>query len=328
MAGILPTRMPMATHRLALLDDYQGVALGMAEWSRLANTDVVAMREHFAGEDALVGALAGFDLLVVMRERTPLPARVLARLPDLRLIVTTGARNASIDVAAAHARGITVCGTGGLKYPTAELTLALMLCLARGIPREQQSLREGRWQAGLGTSLNGRTLGVIGLGTLGSRVARLGAAFEMEVLAWSANLTDERAAAAGARRVDLHTLLAQSDYVTIHLVLSERTRGLIGARELARMQRSAYLVNTSRAPIVDEPALVEALASGRIAGAGIDVYSDEPLPADAPILRAPNTVLTPHIGYVVEEGYRVFYGDALEDVEAFLAGAPVRVITG
>jgi len=235
-------------------------------------------------------------------------------------------RNSAIDLAAASAHDVIVCGTGSLPYPTAELAWGHVLALARRIPMEDRALRDGCWQTSVGTGLHGKTLGVIGLGTLGSRVAGFGRAFGMQVLAWSQNLTQERAAAAGADRVPLDDLLARSDFVTIHLVLSDRTRGLIGDVELRRMKPSAFLVNTSRSPIVDHQALVDALSERRLAGAGLDVYPDEPLPLDAPIRRAPNTVLTPHLGYVTQETYRVFYGEALEDVEAFLRGAPVRVL--
>jgi phosphoglycerate dehydrogenase-like enzyme len=235
-------------------------------------------------------------------------------------------RNASIDVRAAAERGVVVCGTAGLPYPTAELTWALILSLVRHVPHEDRATRGGRWQETLGTGLNGKTLGVLGLGTLGSRVARVGRAFEMEVVAWSQNLTAERAAAVGASLVGRDELLARADVVTIHLVLSERTRGLIGARELALMRPTAYLVNTSRGPIVDEAALIRALRAGAIAGAGLDVYDEEPLPADHPLRGLPNTVITPHLGYVTEETYRIFYGQALEDVRAFLAGTPTRVL--
>jgi phosphoglycerate dehydrogenase-like enzyme len=219
-----------------------------------------------------------------------------------------------------------VCGTSGLTYPTAELAIGLMLSLARDIPGQQESLREGRWQTRVGFGLNGKTLGVLGLGTLGSRVARIGRAFEMDVIAWSQNLTAERASEHGARRVDKDELFSRSDFLSIHLVLSDRSRGLVGGRELASMKPTAYLINTSRGPIVDEAALIAALERGGIAGAGLDVFDREPLPAGHPILRAPRTVLTPHLGYVTEETYRVFYGDALEDIEAFFAGKPVRVL--
>jgi phosphoglycerate dehydrogenase-like enzyme len=229
-------------------------------------------------------------------------------------------------VKAAAERNITVCGTPGLPYPTAELAWGLILALFRRIPEEDRATRAGKWQTTLGLGLNGKTLGVLGLGTLGSRVARVGRAFEMEVIAWSQNLTAERATEAGATLVPKDELLARADVVSIHLVLSDRTRGLLGARELGLMKKTAYLVNTSRGPIVDEAALVMALEAGRIGGAGVDVYGEEPLPQDHPLRRAPNTVLTPHLGYVTEETYRVFYGGAVEDIAAWVKGAPIRVL--
>lgn len=313
--------------RVAILDDYQDVALRMADWKSLpAGTEVVAFRDHLHDTDAVAKRLAAFDVVVAMRERTAFPRALLEALPKLRLLVTTGMRNASIDVRAATERGITVCGTSGLPYPTAELTWGLVLALSRRIPAEDRATRDGRWQTTLGLGLNGKTLGVIGLGTLGSRVARYGRAFEMEVLAWSQNLTPERAAEVGATLVGKDELLARSDVVSIHLVLGDRTRGLIGARELGLMKRTAYLVNTSRGPIVDEAALVRALQDGTIAGAGLDVFEPEPLSLDHPFRRLPNTVITPHLGYVTEETYRIFFGHALEDVQAFLRGEPVRVL--
>jgi phosphoglycerate dehydrogenase-like enzyme len=315
--------------RVAILDDYQGVALRLADWSSLPpGADVVVFRDHVADEVRVVARLADFDVVVAMRERTPFPRRLIERLPRLRLLVTTGMRNASIDLRAAADRGILVSGTAGLPSPTAELTWALILALVRRVPREDRATRDGRWQETLGTTINGKTLGVLGLGQLGSRVARVGRAFEMEVLAWSQNLTAERATAVGATLArSRDELLQRADIVTIHLVLSERTRGLVGARELALMRPSAYLVNTSRGPIVDERALIAALEAGAIAGAGLDVYDEEPLPPDHPFRRLPNTVITPHLGYVTEETYRIFYSQALEDVRAFLSGAPVRVLS-
>ena len=313
--------------RVAILDDYQDVARRMADWSSLpSGVDVVVFQDHLGAEAAVAARLAEFDAVVAMRERTPFPQTLLERLPRLRLLVTTGMRNASIDLRAAAERGVLVCGTGGLPYPTAELAWALILSLVRRVPREDRATRLGGWQETLGTGLNGKTLGVLGLGTLGSRVARVGCAFEMNVVAWSQNLTAERAAAVGTTLVDRDDLLARADVVTIHLVLSGRTRGLIGARELALMRNTAYLVNTSRGPIVEEQALIHALQTGAIAGAGLDVYDEEPLPRDHPLRRLPNTVITPHLGYVTEETYRIFYGEALEDVRAYLAGAPVRVL--
>ena len=313
--------------RVALLDDYQGVALGMADWKSLpAGTDVVAFRDHLADESAVAGRLADFDIVMALRERTPFSRTLLERLPKLRLLITAGMRNASIDMKAAAERGVVVCGTAGLPYPTAELAWGLILSLMRRIPAEDRATREGRWQTSLGLGLNGKALGVLGLGTLGSRAARVGRAFEMEVLAWSPNLTAERAREIGAALVPKDELLARSDIVTVHLVLGERSRGLIGARELGLMKRSAYLINTSRGPIVDEAALIRALGDGTIAGAGLDVFDEEPLALDHPFRRLPNVVITPHLGYVTAETYRVFYGQALEDIRAFLDGKPVRVL--
>ena len=313
--------------RVAILDDYQGVARRMADWTSLpADTEVVVFADHLSDTNAVAKRLADFDVVVAMRERTAFPRPLLEKLPKLRLLVTTGMRNASIDMQAAADRGVTVCGTSGLPYPTAELTWGLVLALFRRIAVEDRATREGQWQTTLGLGLNGKTLGVIGLGTLGSRVARYGKAFEMEVLAWSQNLTAERAAEAGATLVGKEELLRRSDVVSLHLVLSDRTRGLLGARELGLMKRTAYLVNTSRGPIVDEAALVRALQDGAIAGAGLDVFEPEPLPLDHPFRKLPNTLITPHLGYVTEETYRVFFGHALEDVQAFLRGAPVRVL--
>jgi phosphoglycerate dehydrogenase-like enzyme len=313
--------------RVAILDDYQGVARQMADWATLpAGTELVVFADHLKGVGEVAARLADFDAVVAMRERTAFPRALLEKLPRLKLLVTTGMRNASIDVGAAVERGIVVCGTSGLPYPTAELTWGLILALLRRIPTEDRATREGQWQVSCGLGLNGKTLGVLGLGNLGSRVAKVGRAFEMEVLAWSQNLTAARAAEVGATLVAKDELLARSDVVSIHLVLSDRTRGLVGARELASMKRTAHLVNTSRGPIVDEAALVAALRAGTIAGAGLDVYDDEPLTLDHPLRNLPNTVITPHLGYVTDEGYRIFYGQALEDVKAWLGGQPVRVI--
>jgi phosphoglycerate dehydrogenase-like enzyme len=310
--------------RIAILDDYQDVARASADWGDL---DVTAFHDHVADDDAVAERLAPFEVVVAMRERTPFTAARLERLPRLRLLVTTGMANASIDLEAARRRGVTVCGTGGLPSPTAELTWGLIIALARHITDEDARVRAGGWQATVGTELAGRTLGVIGLGRLGARVATVGRAFEMDVLAWSQNLDPAHAASLGATAVSKDELLARADFVTIHLKLSERSRGLIGAAELARMKPTAYLVNTSRGPIVDEAALLEALHAGTIAGAGLDVFDVEPLPSDHPLRRAPNTVLTPHVGYVTARGYEVYYREAVEDIEAFLRGAPVRVLT-
>ena len=313
--------------RVAILDDYQNVARRMADWTSLpAGTDVVVFSDHLSDPGAVAARLADFEAVIAMRERTPFPKALLERLPKLKLLVTTGMRNASIDVAAALERKIVVCGTAGLPYPTAELTWGLILALFRRIPAEDRATREGRWQISCGLGLNGKTLGVVGLGGLGSRVAKIGRAFEMDVIAWSQNLTAARASEIGATLVTKDELLARSDVVSIHLVLGDRTRKLFGARELAQMKPTACLINTSRGPIVDEAALVAALRQGKLAGAGLDVFDVEPLPADHPFRKLPNTVITPHLGYVTEETYRIFYGHALEDIQAFLRGAPIRVL--
>jgi phosphoglycerate dehydrogenase-like enzyme len=262
-----------------------------------------------------------------MRERTHFDAERFRLLPSLRLLVTTGMANAAIDLAAASAAGVTVCGTRGSAGATAELTWGLILALARHIPAEDARIREGGWQHTMGLGLRGRVLGVVGLGTLGRQVAAIGRAFGMEVLAWSQRLSADAAAAAGARAVSKEELFASADIVTIHYKLSPRSAGLVGAREIALMQPGAYLVNTSRGPLVDTDALLEALRSGAIAGAALDVYDEEPLPAGHPLRNAPRTVLTPHIGYVTDDGYRVFYSEAVEDIAAFAAGQPVRVLT-
>jgi phosphoglycerate dehydrogenase-like enzyme len=314
-------------HRIAVLDDYQSVAAAYADWSQLPEpAEVVEFHDHVADADALVARLAPFDVVVAMRERTPFPRTVLERLSNLKLLVTTGARNASIDVTAAADHGITVCGTGAHPSGPVELTWALILAVARHLPQEDAAVRAGGWQLTVGTDLAGARLGVVGLGRLGEKVARIGSAFGMDVVAWSQNLTDERAAEVGVRRVEKDELFATSDVVTIHLVLSDRTRGLIGQKELGRMKRTAILVNTSRGPIVDEAALLEALMDGGIAGAGLDVFDREPLPAEHPLRYAPRTVLTPHIGYVTGKTYEVFYRDAVEDVAAWMSGAPIRTL--
>lgn len=313
--------------RIALLDDYQGVALEMAGWAALGpGATVKAFRDHLGNEAALLRRLAPFGAVVAMRERTPFPESVLMGLPRLRLLVTTGMANASIDVDAATRLGIVVAGTEGLAPPTVELTWALILAAARRIPQEDRATRAGRWQTSLGAGLHGKTLGVIGLGRLGSQVAAIGRAFGMRLVAWSQNLTADRAASCGAALVSKEALLAQSDVVTIHLKLSARTRGVLGAPDLRRMKRTAYLVNTSRGPIVEERALIDALRRGAIAGAALDVYDTEPLPRRHPFLSLGNVVLTPHLGYVTRENYEVFYRDAAEDVAAFLRGTPARVL--
>jgi len=313
---------------VAILDDYQGAALASADWSAVqARATVTAYADHLDDEDALVARLRDAEVIVAMRERTPFQRSLIERLPNLRLLVTTGARNASIDVQAASDAGVTVCGTGGLAHPTAELTWALILAMLRRIPKEEQGILGGRWQVDLGEDAHGKTLGVLGLGRLGSRVAAVGQAFGMPVLAWSQNLTRERTDELGVElAASKEDLLRRSDIVTIHLVLSDRTRGLIGADDLKQMKPSAYLVNTSRGPIVDEAALVAALRERTIAGAALDVFDQEPLAAGHPFRDLDNVVLTPHVGYVSKENYRIFYGDAVEDIMAFLEGSPIRLI--
>jgi len=300
----------------------------MADWNSLPDTVSVTVFNQHLGHDetAVVDALQPFDILVCMRERTPLPASILNRLPNLKLIVTTGMRNLAIDTELAKARGIPVCGTGMTSYAAAEHSWALLMGLAKNLAAEDRSMKTGGWHLDYATPLNGRTLGLIGLGKLGSQVARYGRAFEMKVIAWSENLTDERAGECGAERVDRDRLLRESDFVVIHQVLSDRTRGLIGADELALMKSSAYLINTSRGPIVQERALIDALRRGQIGGAGIDVYDVEPLPADHEYRSLDNALLTGHTGYVVEDGLARAYGDALEDVAGWLDGKPLRVI--
>ncbi|HYG91116.1 MAG TPA: D-2-hydroxyacid dehydrogenase family protein [Azospirillum sp.] len=312
---------------IAILDDYQRIARTLADWDRLpAGTGLDVFHQHIADRDALVAALLPFDVLVIMRERTPFPADLIERLPNLRLLVTTGMRNLSIDLDACRARGITVCGTAIGGTPTAELAWGLILALVKRIPAEDRALRAGSWQTGLTGTLTGKRLGVVGLGKLGAQVARIGLAFGMDVVAWSQNLTDERAREVGVRRAEKRDLFATADVVSLHLVLGERTRGIVGADELRAMKPTAYFINTARAGLVDEAALIEALREKRIAGAGLDVFSAEPLPPDHPLRTLDGTVLTPHLGYVTEENYAVFYREALEDILAWTAGQPVRVL--
>ncbi|MFT5448038.1 MAG: phosphoglycerate dehydrogenase-like enzyme [Gammaproteobacteria bacterium] len=315
--------------RVAVLDDYMKVALKCADWSLLSNGVQVQIFHHYLGnEDAVAEALLEFEVLVVMRERTAFPASLLQRLPNLQLLVTTGMRNLSIEMDAARAQGIDVCGTQMLSYPAFEHAWALILGLAKNIAREDRMMHEGGWQHDATSGLNGRTLGVMGLGRLGSQAARVGKAFEMNVIAWSQNLDDERAAEVGVTRVDKETLLAESDFLTIHQILSDRTRGLVGAAELAQMKPAAYLINTSRGPIVDEAALVDALRDRRIAGAGLDVFDVEPLPADHALRSLDNVLLTGHTGYSTREAFDVMYPQCVEAVRAWIDRDPVRVLNG
>jgi phosphoglycerate dehydrogenase-like enzyme len=313
----------------AILDDYQGVALSLADWSAVQrHAELRVFREAFANEDALVAAIADCEIVVAMRERTPFRATTFERLPRLRLLVTTGMRNAAIDMEAARARGITVCGTASRPEPPAEITWALLLALARHVVPESTALRtNGPWQRTVGTDLKGRQLGLLGLGKIGSRVAAVGRAFEMDVVAWSQNLTQDRTEAIGVRLAPSKAaLLDTSDFVSIHLVLSARTRGILGRDDLRRMKPTAYLINTSRGPLVDEAALIEALTANWIAGAGLDVFDVEPPRPDSPFRHLPNVLATPHLGYVTDGSYRVYYGEAAEDVMAYLGGSPVRVV--
>ena len=316
----------MAT--VTILDDYQNVALASADWSAVqARYSVDVLSEHLADEVSLVQRLAGSEVIVAMRERTPFPARVLAQLPALRLLVTTGMSNAAIDIAAAAQQGVTVCGTTGSGNAMPELTIGLIIALTRNFAQEDAAVRAGGWQHTIGPGLAGATLGVIGLGRLGTPVAALAQAFGMSVIAWSPHLTAERAQPHGVRAVGKHDLFAESDVITIHLPLSDASRGLVQAADLALMKPTAYLINTSRGPIVNEVALIDALREQRIAGAGLDVYDVEPLPVDHPLRSLPNTLLLPHIGYVTTDGYRTWFEQVVEDILAWTDGAPIRTLS-
>jgi phosphoglycerate dehydrogenase-like enzyme len=315
--------------RCAVLDDFQGVATEVADWSPVANdVEVVGFDTHFADEDALAVALADFDIVVTLRERVPFPASLLARLPRLKLLIASGMRNSVIDYAAAEEHGVTVCGTPSSSTPPVELTWALLLGLARGIVTENDALRAGGpWQSTVGADLHGRRLGLLGLGKIGSRVAQVGLAFGMRVSAWSQNLTEERTEEVGVElAASKEEFLTSSDFVSVHLALGDRTRALIGADELALLKPTAYLVNTSRAAIVDQDALLAALHEGWIAGAGLDVFDIEPLPADHPLRSAPRLLATPHLGYVSRSNYETYYGAAVENIQAYLAGSPIRLL--
>jgi phosphoglycerate dehydrogenase-like enzyme len=316
--------------RCAVLDDYQHAALTAADWSPIMDdVEVRSIHHHFVDEEQLAGAIGDCQIVVIMRERTPFPASVFERLRHLKLLVTTGMRNASIDLAAARTHGVVVCGTASRSEPPAELTWALILALARNIVQESSAVRDGgAWQSTIGADLRGQTLGLLGFGRIGTNVARVAQAFDMRVLAWSQNLTAERTAPAGADlAASLHELLERSDFLSIHLVLGDRTRGLLGPQELRRMKPTAYLINTSRGAIVDQDALVDAMREGWIAGAAVDVFEQEPLPKEHPLRRAPNLLATPHLGYVTRANYSLFYREAVEDITAFLAGTPIRILS-
>ena len=313
-----------ALKRLAILDDYQGVALSMGPWSRLpSGLKIEVFRDTLKDRDGLARRLEPFDAILATRERTPFPAALIERLPNLKLLISTAERNRAIDVAAAKARGITVCGTPSSGAPTVDIAWGLILNLLRDIPAQQESLRAGRWQTSVGMAAEGLTLGVVGLGKLGARVASVGRALGMKVIAWSQNLTEEKAVAAGAELVTKQELFARADVVTLHLVLSDRSRGIVGAEELAHMKPRAIIVNTSRGPLIDQPALIAALKEGRVR-AGLDVFDQEPLPKDHPPLGCPGTMLTPHLGYVSTQNYAAYFQGAVEAIEAYLAGSPIR----
>ncbi|MBV6817491.1 D-2-hydroxyacid dehydrogenase family protein [Rahnella sp. PD12R] len=319
--------MPM---QCLILDDYQNVALSLAGWQALApQVECRALTEHISDEDQLVAQLQDAEIVVIMRERTPFSAALFARLPKLRLLITSGMRNASVDLAAARENGVTVCGTGSGSTAPVELTWALILGLARHLVTENNALRHnGPWQSTVGTGLSGKRLGLLGLGKIGQKVALIAQAFGMDVSAWSQNLTAERAAEHGVElAASKEALLKNSDVVSVHLVLSERTRGLLGATELALMKPEALLINTSRAAIVDQPALLHALQTGQIAGAGLDVFETEPLPPADPFRTLPNVLATPHLGYVSDGNYQAYFREAVEDIQAFLAGNPVRTLS-
>lgn len=314
------------TLRIAILDDVHQVAHSLADWDRL-DADIDFVAEHIAERDQLARRLAPCDVVGLLRERTPFDAELMASLPRLRLLVTAGGRNAAIDLAAAQRAGVTVCGTPSSSHAVAELALGLMLALARGIVAEAEALQQGAWQLGLGRDLHAATLGVVGIGRIGGRVAELGRALGMHVLAWSPHLTAERAAAVGARSVELPTLLGAADVVSVHLRLGDASRGLIGRREIALMRPGALLLNTSRAAIVDTAAVLEALSDGRLGGAALDVFDEEPPGPGHPVRRGhPRLIATPHIGYVTRETYAVFYQGMVEGIAAWAAGAPIRVV--
>ncbi len=316
------------SYKAAILDDYQNVAMTITDWSPIAkDVELTVFNKPFAGPDEAIKALQGFAIVVGMRERTPFPRKVIEALPELKLLITTGARNNSFDVTAAAERGVTVCGTGGFGSPTTSIAFGLMLELTRRIGFENARLKSGEpWQVTLGRDIEGMTLGILGLGKLGRRSAAVGKAFGMTPIAWSQNLTPEKAKEGGADYVSKDDLFRRADIVTIHVVLSDRSRGLVGARELGLMKKTAYLVNTSRGPIVDETALIAALQARAIAGAGLDVFDREPLPLDHPFRKMDNVVITPHLGYVSEQNYRKYFVDVVEDIRGWLDGKPVRVI--
>jgi D-3-phosphoglycerate dehydrogenase len=318
----------MPRYRCAILDDYQNVALELADWSKVAgDLDIKAFNTHLGGAENVVKTMQGFEIVCAMRERTAFPRPVIEKLPNLKLLITTGLRNASIDVAAANERGIVFVGTPAVGNPTSGVAIGLMLELTRRIGYENARMKAGiPWQSTIGLDLDGLTLGVIGLGKLGARTSRIARAFGMKVIAWSQNLTAEKCKEAGVDYAEKDEVFRQSDIITIHVVLSQRSRGLIGARELGLMKPSAYIINTSRGPIIDEAALLAVLRDRKIAGAGLDVFDVEPLPENHPLRELDNVVLTPHLGYVAMQNYRAYFAGVVDDIRAFLDGKPVRVL--
>jgi phosphoglycerate dehydrogenase-like enzyme len=315
--------------RCAILDDYQNVVLKVVDWSKVkGDVEFKVFNEHLGGPDKVIAALQGFQIVVAMRERTGFPKQVIDALPDLKLLITTGMRNASIDTEAAKARGVTVCGTSSFGSPTSGIAIGLMLELTRHIGYENARMHSGAaWQTTIGPDLEGLTLGILGLGKLGVRTANIAKAFGMKVIAWSQNLTPEKCQEAGVGYVSKDDLFRQSDFISIHVVLSARTRGIVGAHEIGLMKPSAFLINTSRGPIIDEAAMLAALRDKKIAGAGLDTFDIEPLPLDHPLRKMDNAVITPHLGYVSEQNYRGYFSGAVEDIRGFLDGKPVRVMT-
>ena len=315
--------------RVAILDDYQNTALASADWSLISGrTEIEVFTDHLFDEDEIVRRLQDFEVICAMRERTPFTSSLIERLPNLKLIISSGMRNRGIDIEAAKKNNVVVCGTKSVGKPTAELAWGLILALARRIATEDMNVRAGGWQQSIGEGLIGKTLGIAGLGNLGSRMAKIAKAFDMNVIAWSENLTQERCEEFGVKLVDKEGLLLNSDFLTIHLILSERTRGIFKAEDLCRMKSTSYIINTARGPIIDEDALINALKNKTIAGAGIDVFSVEPLPADHPFRHLQNTVVTPHLGYVEEENYRSYFSGYVEAIDAFLKGKPKNFLGG
>ena len=319
----------MPRQRCAILDDYQNVVLTVTDWSKVSgDLDIKVFNQHLGSQDNVIKALQGFDIVCAMRERTAFPRAVIEKLPDLKLLITTGLRNASIDVAAAKERGVVVCGTPSTGNPTSGIAIGLMLELTRRIGYENARMKAGvPWQTTIGVDLDGLTLGVLGLGKLGTRTAKIGQAFGMKVIAWSQNLTPEKCKEAGVDYVSKEDLFRQADFISIHVVLSQRSRGLVGANELGLMKPTAYLINTSRGPIVDEAAMLAALRDNKIAGAGLDVFDVEPLPKDHPLRKMDNVVLTPHLGYVALKNYQNYFAGVVEDIRGFIDGKPMRVMT-